>query len=99
MNYENYLKEIFTTIIKDNKALEINFKVQQTINDDNHLKALLNMYKKYGGVKLTLSSDAHFLDQIDSYYNNQERIMCIIKECGFNQLSYFVKRKEYIYEI
>lgn len=98
-NYEHYLKEIFQEIVQDNKALEINIKVQNTINDINHLKSLLKIYKNCGGTKLTLSSDAHFLEQQKEYFESQEYFFKIIKECGFDYLSYFIKRKEYKFKI
>ena len=76
--YEEYLKEVFKNLVKNNKALEINTKVQEVINDDNHVKYLLNLYKKMGGTKVTLSSDAHSAKRYKSsfdYYKN------IIKDC------------------
>lgn len=98
-SYEHYLKEIFKQIVKDDKVLEINYKVQKTINDINHLKTLLNIYKKCDGTKLTLSSDSHFYEQLDDYYNEQDDFIKIIKECGFNELYYFVNRKQHKFEI
>lgn len=94
--YENELTIIMKNIINRNKALEINIKVQKTINDDNHLRYILTLYKSLGGVKLTLSSDSHI---INDYRNRFEHYMDIIKECGFDDLSYFIKRKEYLYRI
>ena len=46
-----------------------------------------------GGYKLTLSSDSH---NNDDYFKNHAHYIKIIKEAGFNELRYFVKRKEYI---
>ena len=98
-DYKHYLEVIFKEIIKDDKVLEINFKVQKTINDINHLKSLLNIYKECGGTKLTLSSDAHFLAQQEDYYNLQEDFIKVIKEAGFNELYYFIKRKQHKFMI
>lgn len=94
--YEEYLKEVFKNLIKNNKALEINTKVQEAINDDSHTRYILNIYKKMGGTKVTLSSDAHSARRYRSsfdYYKN------IIKDCGFDYLVYYVKQEEYRFPI
>lgn len=98
-NYEHYLKEIFEEVVKDDKVLEVNYKVQDTINDLNHLRNFLNIYKKYGGTKLSLSSDSHTMIQFNKYLESKQDLIDVIKECGFNELYYFVKRKQYKFEI
>lgn len=92
--YEPYIIEVFKNLIKNNKALEINTKVQEAINDDNHTLYLLKLYKSLGGEKLTLSSDAHSSER---YKSSFDYYMKLIKECGFDYLVYFVKQKEYKY--
>lgn len=94
-NYKHYLVEIFNEVVKNDKVLEINYKVQKTINNDQHLLDLLYIYKECGGTKLSLSSDAHFLEQLVDYYNDQEHYINLIKQAGFNELYYFINRKEY----
>lgn len=105
--YEERIKKIFKLIIKNNKALEINSKVLSTINKiysknktnyqyDDHLKYILNLYKECGGKKLTLSSDAH---SVDRYRLDFDKHINVIKELGFTELSYYIKRKEYLYKI
>ena len=66
---------------------------------NNHLETWLTWYKEEGGEKLTISSDAHEEKYHDEYYEIRPRYIELIKKCGFNSLRYFVKRKEYIYEI
>lgn len=92
--HEKKLKELFSALIKKNKALEINVKVQSGINDDEYLRYILNLYKSLGGEKLTLSSDAH---QKEFYRYNFDKYMHIIKDAGFSYLMYFVERKGYKY--
>ncbi len=94
--FEEKIKQIFTNIIKHGKTLEINTKVQEAINDDNHLRYILNLYYQMGGRKLTLSSDAHKSERYASRFEHYQKI---IKACGFNYLVYFVKQKEYKYFI
>ena len=96
-SYEQITRMIFKKLIKLNKALEINLKVQLTINDDNHLKTILRWYKEEGGKKLTLSSDAHKKEAYDNYYIIQKKYTDLIKEAGFNYLCYFIKRVEHHY--
>lgn len=98
-DYEHYLIPIFNEIVKDEKVLEINYKVQKTINDDQHLLDFLSIYKKCGGTKLSFSSDAHFTEQLVDYYNDQEHYINLIKQAGFSELYYFIKRKEFKYII
>ena len=57
---------------------------------------MLRLYKSLGGEKLTLSSDAH---EVKVYRSNFPLYMKIIKENGFDKLSYYIKRKEYFYDI
>lgn len=94
--YENQIKEVFKNLIQNNKALEINTKVQEAINDDNHTLYLLKLYKELGGTKLTLSSDAH---SVERYCSGFDKYIEMIKNCGFDHLVYYVKRKEYIYPL
>lgn len=93
--YEDIIIRIMKELIKKEKALEINVKVQKFLPIE-HTKYLLNLYKSLGGKYLTLSSDAHKLSvfclQFD-YYTQ------IIKEAGFNQLTYFINRKKYLCDI
>lgn len=90
-DFETKVIKILKKIIKENKALEINTKVQESINGIENVKYLLSLYKSLGGEKLTLSSDAHdetrYMSSFDTYIK-------LIKECGFEYLSYFIKRKE-----
>lgn len=105
--FEDRIIRIFKLIIKKNKALEINSKVMKTINEiylvndknykyDDHLRYLLKLYKANGGKKLTLSSDAH---NKESYRLDFDKHIEVIKEIGFDELSYFIKRKEYTFKL
>lgn len=92
-DYEDKLITIFKILISNEKALEINTKVQRALPIE-HTKYLLNLYYKVGGRKLTLSSDAH---QLESYQNQFDKYMNLVKEAGFTYLCYFIKQKEYHY--
>ena len=94
--YEDKLIELFKEIIKRDKALEINTKVQEFIKSKDHLLYVLNLYKKLGGKNLTLSSDAHVLKR---YKSSFDIMLPIIKEAGFDHLVYFVDRNRFEYKI
>ena len=93
--YESYLVDIMKEIIKKNKALEINVKVQDVLPME-HTKYLLDLYKKLGGKYLTLSSDAH---EIGWLCHNFDIYINIIKSCGFNELTYFLNREKHLLKI
>lgn len=91
--FEKQLIEIFKVLIKRNKALEINMKIQSFLPIE-HTKYILKLYKSVGGTKLTISSDAHSLE----YYRiNFDKYLALIKEVGFEYLCYYIKQQEYRY--
>lgn len=93
--YEQSLKEIMKVLIKNEKALEINIKVQDVLPVE-HTKYILNLYKSLGGKYLTLSSDAH---ELDKFYLNFDKYILLIKEAGFDSLTYYINRKKYLYNL
>lgn len=90
-DFEEDVSKIMREVIKKDKTLEINTKVQSFINDE-HTKYLLSLYKKLGGVNLTLSSDAH---KVDRFYKDFDHYIKLIKDAGFDHLNYFIERKRY----
>ena len=93
--YEKIISRIFKEIIKKEKALEINVKVQEALPVE-HTKYLLNLYKKLGGTYLTISTDSHFSEK---YYKNIDKYIAIAKESGFTHLTYFIDRKKHLLAI
>jgi len=94
--YENILKEIFYELVKNDKTLEINTKVEDMIDDKEHLLYILKLYKECGGKNLSLSSDAH---QLNRYMISFDKYMSLIKNAGFDYLVYYVNRKKNYYKI
>lgn len=94
--FEDKLKVIFKNLIARGKALEINTKVQEAIDNIEHTQYILSLYKNLGGTRITLSSDAHIRERYLSSFNIYKDL---IKACGFDYLVYFVKQKEYHYAI
>ena len=93
--YEPQLFEIMEELIKKDKALEINTKVQELLPVE-HTLYILNLYKKLGGKYLTLSSDAH---EVDRYCSSFDKYIAIIKEVGFTHLTYFINREKHLIKI
>ena len=91
--YEDILTKIMETLIKEDKALEINIKVQSVLPIE-HTQYILRLYKKLGGKYLTLSTDAH---DISKFYEGYDKYLKIIKDEGFTHLSYFINRQGHIY--
>lgn len=89
-NYEPLLIKIMNELIKKNKALEINIKVQEVLPME-HTKYLLNLYYKLGGQYLTISSDAH---DISKFRSNFDKYIALAKSVGFKYLTYFVNREK-----
>ena len=105
--FEEKVRKVLKLLVKLDKPLEVNSKVMESLNNDymkndpnykydDHLRYLLSLYKECGGKKLTLSSDAH---KTSKYRLDFDEHIKTIKEMGFDKLSYFIKRKEYFYNI
>lgn len=90
-DYEEILTKIMKTVIGDNKALEINIKVQDVLPIE-HTQYLLRLYKKLGGQYLTLSTDAH---EINKFHEGFDKYLKLIKDAGFSYLTYFVNRQKH----
>lgn len=98
-DYESVVRKIFKLLIAQDKALEINMKVQRSINDFEHLYTILKWYYEEGGRKLTLSSDSHNKDSYKKFFLEQNTYLSIIKNAGFKYLCFFKKRNEYHYNL
>jgi len=94
--YENYLIEILKGVIAHDKVLEINTKVQETINNESHIRYILRLYKSLGGELLTVASDAHEANRL---YSNIDKYIDIIKQEGFSKIVYFINRKRFFVDL
>ena len=89
-DYEEYLVRIMNYLIENEKALEINVKVQSFLPIE-HTQYILSLYKRLGGKYLTLSSDAH---KVEMFRYEFDKYIRVIKECGYDELTYFIKRQK-----
>jgi len=86
-DYSDYMDEIFKHIISKNIALEVNTSTYQKVPVD---KKNLIRYKELGGEMVTIGSDAHCTSDIARIF---DETLPIIKECGFDYVVHFEKRK------
>ena len=94
--YEDFLKEIFKTVIRRNRAIEINKKVQDRIGNREHLEYILDLYKSLGGTLITLSTDTH---KAENYLPDCTGILSVIKARGFDRLCFFDAHKPRLVKI
>ena len=89
--YDKY-EEILKVIIKRGKGIEIN---TSCIDDDYKefipKKEIISLYKKLGGTRITVGSDSH---KAENVAKNNGLAINLLKECGFESISTFEKRKE-----
>ena len=93
--YEKQIIKIMQEVIKKDKTLELNLKVQEVLPLE-HTLFILHLYKSLGGQNLAMSSDAH---DIKRFRIGFDKYLRIVKEAGFDSLIYFVNRKKYRYKI
>ncbi|MCL2522347.1 MAG: PHP domain-containing protein [Erysipelotrichales bacterium] len=102
-NYNDYLEQIkavFKALIRNNKALEINLKVQSEINDEMYLKTILKLYFDLGGRKIIISSDSHNLESYKKrFLTDYPKYLKLFKEIGFEALTYYVKREAHKFSL
>ena len=94
-DYEEILTKIMQALIKEDKALEINIKVQDVMPIE-HTQYLLKLYKKLGGKYLTLSTDAH---NITKFHEGYDKYIALIKSEGFTHLTYYINRAKHLFAI
>ena len=94
--YYDRLYNIFKTLVKREKALEINMSsVYSPLEAPLPTADVLSLYKQAGGELLTVGSDAHLVEHVgrglEDGYN-------YAKAAGFEKITVFTKRRpEFIY--
>lgn len=95
--YKEIIDEILITLIKNDKALEVNTsglrqKIGKTLPDGQIIKR----YRELGGKYITLGSDAHRWGDIAS---GIEEGLYEILQCGFKHFTVFEKRQPHMLPI
>lgn len=88
-DFEKIIDEIFLTLIKNEKALEINTsglrqKIGKTLPDEK----LIKRFKSLGGKYMTIGSDAHCVKDLGK---GLEQGLEVIKKCGFDAYTIYDK--------
>lgn len=95
--YYEIIDAIFETLIKNDKALELNVSgLFGELGDTMPNIDLIKRYHDLGGKYVTVGSDSHYYDKvcigIDKGYD-------ILKKCGFNEFTIFKHREPMLIEI
>ena len=90
---DNLLKEI----IRNGKAIEINTSgLRHPLGRTMPEEAIVRRYGELGGTKLTIGSDAHRAHEVGEGLKDG---ILIAKKCGFQKLTFYVKREPIEVEI
>lgn len=90
-SYEEKLDAVLKTLVKNEKALEINTSgLRQTIGRTLPDAEVLRKFREAGGKYVTLGSDAHYCRDIGSGIGDG---MQLLKDCGFSHFTIFEKRQ------
>ena len=95
--YYDIIDEIFQTLIKNKKALELNVSSLFNYHHDTMPgKELIMRYRAMGGKYVTVGTDAHYYDKvclgIDKGYD-------LLKECGYEYFTIFQQREPWLIPI
>ena len=91
------IDEIFETIIKNEKALELNVSgLFSEIGDTLPNKKLIKRFKQMGGKYVTVGSDSHYYQKVCL---GIEQGYDILLECGFREFTIFKNREPILINI
>ncbi len=89
--FNDIIEEIFSIIIANNKAIELNASgLSMDMNDTLPNKAYIKKFHDMGGKYVTVGSDSHYFDKV---CNNIDKGYDILKKCGFEHFTVFEKRE------
>lgn len=75
------VEEILKTAIADGKGLEVNTSSHRYgLSDTTPSMEILRLYRKLGGIILTIGSDSHEPEQLGAYLAQTQ---ALLRECGF----------------
>ena len=87
--FKSEFEEILNTLIKRDKALELNTSMSYTDFFMPNEEILL-LYKKLGGKLITIGSDAHTANNVATGF---DKAINLLKKCGFDTYYYYKNRK------
>ena len=96
-DYYDIIDAIFETIIKNDKALELNVSgLFNGLNDTLPNKELIKRFHDMGGKYVTVGSDSHYYNKVSLGIKEGYNILL---ECGFEQFTIFKKREPILMNI
>ena len=85
------LDKLLTTIIENNKSLEINTSgLRQEIGLLMPEEKIIKRYKELDGQYITIGSDSHTAFDVGE---GIEEAMSVLKKCGFDKITFYVSRQ------
>lgn len=85
--YQKVIDEIFITLIKNERALEINTSgLRKPISETLPAQREIHRYRQLGGVYITIGSDAHNTADLGE---GIETAALLAKDCGFKNYYYY----------
>lgn len=95
--YDDIIKEIFSVVISNDKAVELNVSgLNMTMKDTLPSKKYIKLFHDMGGKYVTVGSDSHYKEKIAV---NIDKGYDILKECGFDCFTVFEKREPVLKKI
>lgn len=89
--YDEIIDEILLTLIKNEKALEINTAgLRQPIGITSPDEKIVSRYKQLGGSLITIGSDAHFAEHLGA---GIEQGYELALKCGFDKIALYQNRE------
>ena len=86
------IDDILKELIKNGKGIEVNSSGWRYHLDGPHPQVfIIKRYKELGGKIITTGSDSHYNDSVNV---DIDKATQILRELGFNEVSYFVKGEE-----
>lgn len=96
-DFQALIDSILLTIIKKGKGIEINTSgIRYQLNTMHPSLTLLKRYKALGGRMVTIGSDAHKVNDLQSGF---DEALALLKEAGFTQVTQFKGRKPYFIDL
>jgi histidinol-phosphatase (PHP family) len=88
---EPYIHKVLSTIIKLDMSLELNTRsIYEYGTSYDYYMYIIDEYRKLGGYKFTLGSDAHHKDYLQYKF---PEMVSVLKEMGINEIYYYKQRK------
>ena len=88
--FDGITDEIFRTLIRDGKALEVNTSKQDNKEVTDKMRYFLRRYLDLGGTMVTVGSDAHRADRLAQHFPDAFQM---IREAGLDHYTVFIERK------